>query len=309
MPIDNETFRKTLAQLREPFPPAAHVERALPGGGKWFYIPWQQIRERIEEVCPDYEIEFSDPIFVDAYCSVRCKMTICGVSRSVNGCAEVGKSGGRGNPIEVAVADAYKNAAEAFGVCAYLDDQSKEKREWTAKYLNGKGDGRALKEMMRNGDIPGNFTRSTAKPTPVSSKAPSSHVIDRIVAKETELGLIRAQTKKVMADNFGTEDPAKLGPNQFEQLLNLMDAFAQAKSNPELGEWVPVISAEQVKRFWSIARKSGYTDEGVRALLSVNSIGSSKEIPRSVYEALCEDAESPQMAAFWNNKAPTEVAT
>jgi Rad52/22 family double-strand break repair protein len=165
-----EDFKITLAKLREPFPPSAHVERPLPGGGKWFYVPWQQIRERIEEVAPDHELEFYPPEFVDAYCTVRCKLVICGVSRIAIGNAE-NKGGMRGNAIERAVADAYKNAAEAFGVCAYLDDQSKEKRLWTAQYLHGKGDDRAMSEAMRNGDIPGSLNRNKQKPAPAKSDA------------------------------------------------------------------------------------------------------------------------------------------
>ena len=163
---DREQLKITLAQLREPFPAADHVERPLPGGGKWFYVPWQQIRARIEEVAPDHELEFFEPIFVDAYCAVRCKLVICGVSRIAIGNAE-NKGGMRGNAIERAVADAYKNAAEAFGVCAYLDDQSKEKRLWTAQYLLDKGDDRGKAEVMRNGDIPGNLNRN--KPAPKTS--------------------------------------------------------------------------------------------------------------------------------------------
>jgi hypothetical protein len=162
-----EDFKTTLAKLREPFPPSAHVERPLPGGGKWFYVPWQQIRERIEEVAPDHELEFYPPEFVDAYCTVRCKLVICGVPRIAIGNAE-NKGGMRGNAIERAVADAYKNAAEAFGVGAYLDEQSREKKAFLANYLHSKGDGRGVAEMMRNGDIPGNLNRN--KPTPATAK-------------------------------------------------------------------------------------------------------------------------------------------
>jgi hypothetical protein len=168
--VDREQLKAALAQLREPFPPEAHVERPLPGGGKWFYVPWQQIRERIEEVAPDHELEFFEPIFVDAYCAVRCKLVICGVSRIAIGNAE-NKGGARGNAIERAIADAYKNAAEAFGVCAYLDDQSKEKRLWTAQYLHDKGDNRAMGEVMRNGDIPGNLNRNKPKAVPSKPSA------------------------------------------------------------------------------------------------------------------------------------------
>lgn len=38
-------------KLEEPFPAEDHKERPLKGGDRWFYIPWQKIRERLDQVC------------------------------------------------------------------------------------------------------------------------------------------------------------------------------------------------------------------------------------------------------------------
>jgi len=166
--VDREQLKITLAQLREPFKPEEHSDRKLKGGGEWLYVPWQHIRKRIESVAPDYEFSFTDPLYVGDYCTVRCSMTIEGITRTAIGNAEIellsstGKDMSRGTPIDRAVADAYKNAAEAFGVGAYLDDQTADARKFAALYLNKKGDGRLVKAMMRSGEIPGNLTRSTA---------------------------------------------------------------------------------------------------------------------------------------------------
>lgn len=53
----------------------------------------------------------------------------------------------RGTAIERATADAFKIAAEAFGVGAYLDNQ-----EFVVKYLQSKGDGRGVRFAMYDKD-------------------------------------------------------------------------------------------------------------------------------------------------------------
>jgi hypothetical protein len=157
------SFTEIINRLKEPFPPELHVERDLPGGGKWFYVTWQRIRERLDDVCPEWRIEYGTPFYLDKYCVVSCKLTIAGISREALGNAEIellsktGKDMSRGTAIERALADAFKNAAEAFGVCRYLDEQSKDKREFTIRYLQAKGDGRGVKVAAENGWLPGNL--------------------------------------------------------------------------------------------------------------------------------------------------------
>lgn len=115
--------------LREPFPAETHKERELPGGGKWFFIPWQLIRKRLNDVYPDWQVEYGTPIYLGDFCTVSCTLTIAGVSRQAWGNAPVellsksGRDMSRGTPIERAIADSFKNAAEAFGIGAYLDNQ------------------------------------------------------------------------------------------------------------------------------------------------------------------------------------------
>ncbi len=158
-----------LARLREPFPPEDHVDRTLKGGGKWFYIPWQRIRERLDEVYPEWQVSYSDPIYLDKYCVIQCTLTLGNISRQAPGNAEIelisntGNDMSRGTPIERAVADAFKNAAEAFGVGAYLDEQSQDKRNFTLRYLHSKGDGRGLKVARENGGIDGSLPTTEQK--------------------------------------------------------------------------------------------------------------------------------------------------
>jgi hypothetical protein len=55
----------------------------------------------------------------------------------------------------------------------------------------------------------------------------------------------------------------------------------------------PLVTLESVSKTF---------DNGVKALLAVNGFESSKEIPKLLYEDLCADLQSPQMAAWWNGK-------
>jgi hypothetical protein len=123
----------------------------LPGGKQWVFIPWQKIRSRLNQACPDWQISYSEPSYLGDFCHVRCSITIAGVTRQALGnakIAELSKSGnemGRGTPIERAVADAFKNAAESFGVAAYLDDQN-----YVIGYLKSQGDMRGVKLKQIN---------------------------------------------------------------------------------------------------------------------------------------------------------------
>lgn len=153
-----------LADLKKPFAAEEHKERSLPGGGRWFFIPWQLIRKRLDEVCPDWQVSYSDPIIAGELVVIRCRLTIGTVSREGVGNSEafVEKTEGGnykfGTPVEKASADAFKNAAEAFGVGRYLDDQ-----QYVMRYMQAQGDGRgyafsqqrqAIKQQARSRAVP-----------------------------------------------------------------------------------------------------------------------------------------------------------
>lgn len=151
-----------IGQLKAWFPPEAHKERDLPGGGKWMYIPWQAIRDRLDEVCPDWQVSYSAPQYLGDYCTITCTITIEGISKQGIGNAEIvllsssGKNMARGTPIERATADAFKAAAEAWGCCRYLDEQvdAKTKKDFV-RYMQHAGDGRAADFYHRNeGNLP-----------------------------------------------------------------------------------------------------------------------------------------------------------
>lgn len=142
-----------LPKLQEYFLAHEHKDRVLPGGGKWVFIPWQTIRDRLNKVCPaDWTVSYSDPVVAGDYTAIRCKLTICGVTREGVGndkaypeVNEKGKAKTIGTPIERATADAFKNAAEQFGIAAYLDDQ-----KLVTKILNSQKDNRAVQYAKEN---------------------------------------------------------------------------------------------------------------------------------------------------------------
>jgi hypothetical protein len=182
MPHDLSQFQDIIAKLREPFPPEAHKERELKGGQKWFFIPWQDIRDRLNDACPDHQVSYSMPKYSEdgEYCTILCTLTICGVSRTLPGSVKVrelsnaGNDMSRGNPVDRAVAESLKNAAEAFGVAAYLDDQTQDKREFTLRYLHGKGDTRAKTYAVQNGWLEKKELRPSAKSSAPLKKAGSA---------------------------------------------------------------------------------------------------------------------------------------
>lgn len=174
--IDLERFKEIQPKLKAWFPPEAHVERDIPGktSATWWFVPWQLIRERLDEVVPDWQVDYTDPVYLEELCVIRCRITICGIVREAPGNAPLrlisskGNDMARGTPVERAVADAFKNCCEAFGVCRYLDEQAdKATKENFIRYLHKGGNGRAgtvyrNNEAIANGSTP----RTTPKPPP-----------------------------------------------------------------------------------------------------------------------------------------------
>jgi hypothetical protein len=101
------------------------------------------------------------------------------VTREALGNAEIellsrsGKDMSRGTPIERAIADSFKNACEAFGVAAYLDEQSQDKRDFLMRYLHSQGDARALQYARENNWIPGNLPTADVKRARATTEAES----------------------------------------------------------------------------------------------------------------------------------------
>jgi hypothetical protein len=79
----------------------------------------------------------------------------------------------------------------------------------------------------------------------------------------------------------------------------------------QLGDFLPnqttTINALQVRRFWTIARTSKYTDVGVRALIELFGYTSSKDIDLKDYDAMCSEAGDTEKASFYNSQGAASV--
>lgn len=127
---DREELRRIQDELRQPFPARAHELRDLPGGArKWAFIKWQTIRERLDDVYPDWIIDYSDIQYLgnDAIC--RCGITIMGIRKEALASVPIsilsskGNEMTRGSAADRLAAEGLKNSAELWGVGRYLDDQ------------------------------------------------------------------------------------------------------------------------------------------------------------------------------------------
>lgn len=179
-----------LPQLKAWFPPSAHKERDLKGGGQWWYVPWQIIRDRLDEVCPgEWAVSYGNPSYLGDYCHISCTLSICGVCREGVGSAEIqllsssGKNMARGNPIERATADAFKNAAEQFGLAAYLDEQTDNKKRFVV-YMQRAGNGKPAaefqKELREEAGLP-------PKARPINPKPPTAQTYPENLARFRKL--------------------------------------------------------------------------------------------------------------------------
>lgn len=150
-------LEEILDKLSAWFPPEDHKERKIPGGGRWLYVPHQEITKRLNEVCAGYWHTKVTSINVSGdYTVVMLELTICNVTRVGIGddktfpeLNDEGKAKIIGTPPVRAFRNAFKDACEQFGICGYLDEQSSNKQAFI-KYMQSKGDLRAYKYAQEN---------------------------------------------------------------------------------------------------------------------------------------------------------------
>lgn len=118
-------------ELQAPFAAIDHSIRKLPGGNLYIYLNWEVVRDRLLAVVPDHELDYTVPNIdlVTNRCICKATITILGVSKSELGDVPVseknndGRETTRGTACDRSKAEAFKNAAEAWGVGSYLNDQ------------------------------------------------------------------------------------------------------------------------------------------------------------------------------------------
>ncbi|MFL9458900.1 hypothetical protein AB0758_48960 [Tolypothrix bouteillei VB521301_2] len=132
-----EELKRIQAELKKPFPAKVHEVRDLPGGGKkWVFLPWQLFRERLDEVCPEWIIDYSEIQYLNNDAICRAGITILGVRKEAIACVPIsvlsssGKEMTRGTAADRLAAKILKNCGEVWGIGRYIDNQ-----EFTIRYL------------------------------------------------------------------------------------------------------------------------------------------------------------------------------
>ncbi|WP_445634620.1 hypothetical protein NSTC745_06441 [Nostoc sp. DSM 114161] len=129
-PEVRDELRRIQSELKKLFPADLHEVRELPGSNKkWVFLRWQTIRERLDEVAPDWMSDYSEIQYMgnDAIC--RCGITILGVRKEAIASVPISLQSSKGNEMtrgsaaDRLAAEGLKNAAESWGVGRYLDDQ------------------------------------------------------------------------------------------------------------------------------------------------------------------------------------------
>lgn len=229
-----------LPKLTAWFPPEAHQERELPkNAGIWYYVPWQAIRDRLNEVCPDnWTVTYDEPRYLDKYCFVSCTVTICGISRQAIGSAQIelisskGNDMSRGNPLERAVADAFKNACEQFGIAAYLDEQTGDRAKF-AQYMHKHGNSKAVVQMQ-------NEQRGHARPKPTATPKPfgQAQTSASTLVKPAQVGRLWAIAKGAKYTEAGVHKLIEaFGFSSVKEItMNVYDAICDKAKDPEYAE-------------------------------------------------------------------------
>ncbi|MCZ2207323.1 Rad52/Rad22 family DNA repair protein [Cylindrospermopsis raciborskii] len=226
-----EQLKQIISELKKPLAPELHQIRDLPGGGKWVYVSWQAMRERLDQVCPDWTLDYSEITTIENQAFCKCGLTILGVRKEAFGNVTIsvksaqGKEMTRGSFGDRVVAEAFKNAAEQWGLCRYLDDQIN-----TVKYLLNHIDSlsepnkRSLKLLANDYKI--NIRRSSTSVEKISDD--EVRKIWSLV--RTEFGLSNDEVKNTL-ESFklnGTRDIPKTEYNRFIDKLRSLYLSKQA---------------------------------------------------------------------------------
>jgi hypothetical protein len=122
--LERQELREIQAELKKPFEAKLHNIRELPGKGFWAFVSHHAVRERLDLVCPEWQSDYTqiEQIGSDVVC--RCGITILGIRKQAIGSVPLvaaeknGKDVSRGSAADRVSAEAFKNAAEMWGLDA-----------------------------------------------------------------------------------------------------------------------------------------------------------------------------------------------
>jgi hypothetical protein len=252
-----------LPKLHDWFAVEDHRERTIKGGGRWYYISHQTIRDRLNEICPgQWSSAYDGPHMIDGEPIYHCRLTICGVTRTGIG-DKSNEPSPYGTAAQRAFRKAFTDAAEQFGIGAYLDEQTSEKTKRSfIKYMQSQSS-----QLPNNGKVT-TVNQERRRVEPAESPQPRT--------------------------------PRSIDPS------HQPFSKTQADSEAEINE---VITDAQRKRLYAIATQEGkYSDYGFRRLVEIRGFTSSRAITQTVYEELCDCAQNPELAAFYNQEISAQAS-
>ncbi|GEM_PF-2595107 len=224
---DGRTFDKIYPELIAPFPPEAHKERVIGRNRQgrttyWVYLPWQAIRERLIQVVGVQNFIFETiGYWLDESGNpvIQVRLNILGVVKEALGFHTAHEKFG-GNKSQVTLADAYKNAAEEFGIGAYIDDQP-----FTIRYLWQNATNQETKTIAQK--LAGQYglrlkqLRQEASAVTISD---SESLIDQTNLELNRLGWSNSQGREFLEKCYGKRSRSQLSVTELTDFLNRLKA-------------------------------------------------------------------------------------
>lgn len=248
MILPPDELRNIISEMKKPLPPEVHDIRDLPGKGKWVFLPWQEVRERLDQVYPAWISDYSDITILNNDAICRCGITILGVRKEAVGSMPVsvissnGNEMTRGSVADRVAAESLKNAAEQWGVGRYLDDQVFTiKYLWDNKEKLTEKNRQYLQLLIRDYKIsigaiapkpipqekPGSIIHDIAGISPISTISEAQ--VKRLWAvARNELKLTNESVKAALL-KFGLESTKDIPLNKYDQVMTELENLSTVK--------------------------------------------------------------------------------
>jgi hypothetical protein len=230
-------------QLEAWFPPELHKVRKLPGGGRWFYLPHQAIMARLNQVCySHWSDNYNPPIVSGDYVTVFCQLTICGVTRT--GIADSktypelndeGKEKIIGTPVVNTTRHSFRDAAERFGVGAYLDEQKGKGKERFIQYMNSKGDKRAQEFNQENEWKEAGVMGERQEVKNLQNRVITFKQANRLHAIASRTGWNEAAKLKLLAQ-YGYQHAGEICLPDYEKIISTLEDKAMCSRFQQLAQ-------------------------------------------------------------------------
>lgn len=258
-----EELKRIIAEFKKPLPANQHKVRDLPGtSNRWIYLPHQAIRERLDEVAPDWTIDYSELQYIDNNCVCRCGITILGVRKEAIACVPISllssnnKEMTRGSAADRVAAESVRNASEQWGVGRYLDDQVYVYRYlWEHRHeLDDEMSGQLQKLKQQHSKalsspksagkstLPASFAQPRAKEegSVLHSMTDTSPVLVITESQRKRLWAVGRNEYKLSSEqiksaykHFGFEKPEQIAANKYDDVMSYMKTLSvQTTSSP-----------------------------------------------------------------------------